>query len=153
MAASDHKHLDQLDTPANNGLAYAVALQKKAAAVGFDWPEISGVIAKIQEELQEVSEEITGNADKLRLQDELGDLLFACCNLARHLSVNPEQAIQRCNNKFYRRFSHVEQRVIDQGKTLQQCSLAELDGYWDEAKRLEKTNTNQDNSRLKPTRR
>jgi len=122
----------------------AIALQKKASEVGFDWPEINGVIAKVREELAELEHEIHTNAPPERLQDELGDLLFACANLARHLAIEPEAAISQCNQKFYRRFNYVEQRVHDQNKTLLSCNLTELDSYWEEAKQLDKQTTQTD---------
>jgi uncharacterized protein YabN with tetrapyrrole methylase and pyrophosphatase domain len=113
-------------------------LQKKAAENGFDWPDVRGVIDKIAEELDEVAHEIAQGAAREQIASEIGDLLFACVNLARHLDVDPGQALDQCNNKFYRRFSHVEQRVAAAGRKLEDCSLEELDSYWDEAKSLEK---------------
>lgn len=120
-------------------LRYAVELQKTAASVGFDWPNIDGVIAKIHEELDEVAAELD-DADSSKLQEEIGDLLFAITNLARHLDVDPEQAIQQCNQKFLRRFQYIETQILKQGKSLQTASLEELDVLWDEAKLSEKKN-------------
>lgn len=120
-------------------LRYAVKLQKTAASVGFDWPNIDGVIAKIHEELDEVAAELD-DADPKKLQEEIGDLLFAITNLARHLDVDPEQAIQQCNQKFLRRFQHIETQILKQGKSLQTASLEELDALWDEAKLSDKKN-------------
>ena len=108
-------------------LRYAVELQKTAATVGFDWPHIDGVIAKIHEELDEVAAELD-DADPKKLQEEIGDLLFAITNLARHLDVDPEQAIEQCNQKFLRRFQFIETQIIQQGKSLQTASLDELYG-------------------------
>ena len=115
-------------------LNQAVEMQKKAANVGFDWPSIEGVIAKIYEEIEEVKTEavITNNHD--RLHDEIGDLLFACTNLARHLNVNAEEALRSGNSKFYRRFIRLEQSVIEQGLEIKNCSLIELDKIWNEIK-------------------
>lgn len=121
-----------------DALSYAVAMQQKASSVGFDWPDIRGVIAKIHEELSELGEEIDANADKQRLADELGDVLFACCNLARHLGVEPSQALTGTNKKFYRRFNYVETCVTAAGKTFSDFTLNELDNFWDQAKQLEK---------------
>jgi len=118
-------------------LRYAVELQKTAAGVGFDWPHIDGVIAKIHEELDEVAAELD-DADPKKLQEEIGDLLFAITNLARHLDVDPEQAIDQCNQKFLRRFQFIETQIIQQGKSLQTASLDELDALWDKAKLNEK---------------
>ncbi|PTB86790.1 nucleotide pyrophosphohydrolase [Pseudidiomarina aestuarii] len=120
-------------------LRYAVELQKTAATVGFDWPHIDGVIAKIHEELDEVAAELD-DADPKKLQEEIGDLLFAITNLARHLDVDPEQAIEQCNQKFLRRFQFIETQIIQQGKSLQTASLDELDALWDEAKLSDKKN-------------
>ncbi|MBD3633668.1 MAG: nucleotide pyrophosphohydrolase [Methylophaga sp.] len=113
-------------------------MQKKAAEVGFDWPDIVGVIAKIHEELDELGEEIADDADKNRLKDELGDVLFACCNLARHLGIDPVEALQGTNQKFYRRFNFVETSVAAANKGFGDFSLEELDAFWDQAKLLEK---------------
>lgn len=118
-------------------LRYAVELQKTAASVGFDWPYIDGVIAKIHEELDEVAAELD-DANPEKLQEEIGDLLFAITNLARHLNVDPEQAIEQCNQKFLRRFQYIETQISQQGKSMQTASLDELDALWDEAKINEK---------------
>lgn len=120
-------------------LRYAVELQKTAATVGFDWPHIDGVIAKIHEELDEVAAELD-DADPKKLQEEIGDLLFAITNLARHLDVDPEQAIEQCNQKFLSRFQFIETQLIQQGKSLQTASLDELDALWDKAKLSDKKN-------------
>lgn len=132
--------LNQLDSDKQDTLAFAIAMQKKAAEIGFDWPDISGVIDKVQEELDELSYEINNNSAKSIIQSELGDLLFACCNLARHLDIAPEQALASCNQKFYRRFNYVETRVSAEGKHFSDYSLTELDSFWDQAKQLEKLN-------------
>jgi MazG family protein len=116
------------------GLTRAEKLQKRAARVGFDWPELAPVFGKIREELGELEQEVTAAAPKPRVQDELGDLLFAVANLARKLGVDPEQALRGTNAKFERRFRHVESRLVEQGRKPEQASLEEMDGYWDEAK-------------------
>lgn len=118
-------------------LRYAVELQKTAASVGFDWPHIDGVIAKIHEELDEVAAELD-DADPKKLQEEIGDLLFAITNLARHLAVDPQQALEQCNEKFFRRFQYIETQINLLGKSLQSASLEEMDALWDEAKLNEK---------------
>ncbi|WP_292359595.1 MULTISPECIES: MazG nucleotide pyrophosphohydrolase domain-containing protein [unclassified Methylophaga] len=120
-------------------LQYAVELQKTAAQIGFDWPHIDGVIAKIHEELDEVAAELD-DRDQTKLQEEIGDLLFAITNLARHLNIDPQQAIQQCNQKFLRRFRYIETQIFKQQKTLKTASLDELDALWDEAKSIEKKN-------------
>lgn len=129
--------LNQLDSH-QDLMRYAVAMQKKAAEVGFDWPDIQGVIAKIHEELDELGEEIAEDSDKDRLSDELGDVLFACCNLARHLGIDPVDALQGSNQKFYRRFNFVETSVTAANKGFGDFSLEELDAFWEQAKQLEK---------------
>lgn len=115
-------------------LTRAEKLQKRAARVGFDWPELAPVFAKVHEELGELQGEVSAQAPHARLQDELGDVLFAVANLARKLGVDPEQALRGTNHKFERRFQHVETRLAEQGKDPQQASLEEMDSYWDEAK-------------------
>ncbi len=119
-------------------LNYAVELTKTAAKVGFDWPTVEGVIAKIHEELNEVQHEIALGEIPERLHDEIGDLLFACTNLARHLNVDPETALQSTNTKFRRRFEFIEHQVAKQNKAMTDVSLEDLDALWDQAKLLEK---------------
>jgi len=115
-------------------LTRAEKLQKRAARVGFDWPELAPVFAKIHEELGELERELTAKGAAARIEDELGDVLFAVANLARKLDVDPEQALRGTNRKFERRFRHVESRLAEQEKQPAQASLEEMDGYWDEAK-------------------
>jgi ATP diphosphatase len=115
-------------------LTRAEKLQKRAARVGFDWAELAPVFAKVREELAELEQEVAGSAPKARLEDELGDLLFAVTNTARKLGVDPEQALRGTNRKFERRFRHLEMRLTEQGRRPEQASLEEMDRYWDEAK-------------------
>ncbi|HEX7965118.1 MAG TPA: nucleoside triphosphate pyrophosphohydrolase [Gammaproteobacteria bacterium] len=116
-------------------LTRAEKLQKRAARVGFDWGELGPVFAKVREELTELEQELVQQAPKARLEDELGDVLFAVANMARKLGVDPEQALRGTNRKFERRFRHMEARLAEQGKHPEEVSLEEMDHYWDEAKR------------------
>ncbi|HSN17478.1 MAG TPA: nucleoside triphosphate pyrophosphohydrolase [Gammaproteobacteria bacterium] len=115
-------------------LTRAEKLQKRAARVGFDWPELTPVFGKIREELAELEQEVSARGAHARVTDELGDVLFAVANLARKLGVDPEQALRGTNRKFERRFRHVETRLAEQDKRPEQVSLEEMDRYWDEAK-------------------
>ncbi len=112
----------------------AQKLQQRAAEVGFDWPEISGVFAKIWEELEEVTVELEQGAPKERIQDEIGDLLFACVNLARHAGVDAESSLRGTNEKFERRFRAIELALAAAGSTLEQSNLEEMDTLWTQAK-------------------
>jgi len=117
-------------------LMRAEKLQKRAARVGFDWPDISGVTDKISEEALEVAEAIkSGSRDAI--EDEIGDLLFAITNLARHAKVDPEVALRRTNTKFTRRFHHIEKTS---SKLLEEMTLEEMDALWTDAKTQEKPN-------------
>ena len=115
-------------------LTRAVKLQKRAARVGFDWQELPPVLAKIREELAELEQEVASGAPMARVEDELGDLLFAVANLARKLEVDPEQALRSTNRKFERRFRYMEARLRERGLKPEQVSLEEMDAGWDEAK-------------------
>jgi tetrapyrrole methylase family protein/MazG family protein/ATP diphosphatase len=119
------------------GLTRAVKLTKRAARVGFDWPNVGQVMAKLREELDELQVEIdVGDLPKARA--ELGDLLFVCANLARKLDVEPEDALRATNAKFARRFAHIEKALAARGLTPDQSTLEEMDALWDEAKALER---------------
>ncbi len=128
------------------GLARAVKLQRRAGTAGFDWNDPRAVIGKLREELDEVEAELSapGEADagnagaQDRREDEVGDLLFAAANLARHLSVDPDAALRRANGKFERRFAHIERRLAESGRTPAQSNLEEMEGLWQEAKRIER---------------
>lgn len=121
------------DLPA---LPRAVKLQKKAARVGFDWPDLDGVFAKIEEELGELKAAAGESTDRRR--EELGDLLFAVANAARFLEVDPEEALAMANRKFVERFRHIEERLAASGRTFEQTSLEEMEGWWSEAKTRER---------------
>lgn len=121
-------------------LSRAVKLQKRAAQVGFDWPEPLGVVDKVREELDEVLEAMSEN-DHSAIAEELGDLLFVVTNLARHLKVDPETALRAANTKFERRFRFIEQALRESGRDIAKCDLESLDALWGEAKKLEKQQT------------
>jgi MazG family protein len=119
-------------------LVGAYRLAQKAAGVGFDWPDAGGVLAKVREELGEVESEVgEAVAGSGRLEGELGDLLFAVANLARHLDVDPERALAGANRKFRRRFGHLEAKLAGAGRRPEQLTLDELEALWQEAKREE----------------
>lgn len=139
---AEHSEPEQLslldDVPAAlPALSRAAKLQKRAATVGFDWPEALPVLDKVREELDEVLQAMA-NGDSDALEDEIGDLLFATVNLARHLKHDPENALRRANRKFERRFRFIEQALRDSGKPIEECNLDQLDALWGEAKRQEK---------------
>ena len=118
-------------------LTRAVRLQAKAGTVGFDWNDPLAVIAKIREELDEIEAEIvTPTPDPARQTDELGDVLFAVANLARHLDLDPETALRGTNDKFRRRFAHIEARLAEAGRTPAEATLDEMEALWVEAKGL-----------------
>ncbi|TDO96364.1 nucleoside triphosphate pyrophosphohydrolase [Marinomonas balearica] len=114
-------------------LMQAVKLQKKASKFGFDWDSIAPVFGKIREEIDEL-EEAVQSLSQSEIEDELGDVLFAVTNLARHLKVSPDIALMKTNLKFRRRFRYIERTVSAQNKQLTDCTLDELDKYWDQAK-------------------
>lgn len=115
------------------GMTRAVKLQAKAAKVGFDWPSVAFVYDKMNEEIAELKQETARD----RQEAEYGDLLFAMANLGRHLDIDPERALRAANEKFLRRFRHIENELAKRGSSPEQSSLAEMDALWDEAKALE----------------
>ena len=115
-------------------LVKAQRIQEKAAGIGFDWEQPEQVFDKVREELQEFSEEVT-RQDKDRMESEFGDILFALINYARFLKINPENALERTNKKFIYRFQYLEERAREEGKSLSEMTLDEMDVYWEEAKR------------------
>jgi ATP diphosphatase len=114
-------------------LIRAVKLQRKASTVGFDWNDPKAVLAKLREELDEIEAEIDDAAPE-RLEDEVGDLLFAAANLARHLKVDADQALRRTNAKFVRRFAAIEDGLAADGRTPKDASLDEMETLWQRAK-------------------
>jgi len=121
-------------TKALPALKRAQKLGKRAARVGFDWPDRQGVRAKIHEELDELDAAV-GAGDRAGIEDELGDLLFAAVNLARHLDIDPEKALTAANYKFERRFREMEAVVTGTGRAIRDCSLEALEQEWQAAKR------------------
>ncbi len=119
-------------------LLRAYRIQEKAAGVGFDFPEQAQAWQKVKEELKEFHQQVEAGASPEALEAELGDVLFALVNYARLLGLNPENALQRTNNKFIRRFRHIEARLAEQGRTPADASLEEMDRYWEEAKTLDR---------------
>lgn len=124
-------------------LTRALKLQDKAGRVGFDWNDPRAVLAKIREEADEIEAELDKGgvdlADKTKAAAEVGDLLFAVVNLARHLDADPEGILRATNLKFERRFAAIERALAARGKTPRDATLAEMDALWDEAKAAEKT--------------
>jgi ATP diphosphatase len=131
------------------GLTRAVKLQDKAAKVGFDWPSIAPVFAKLKEEIAEFEEVATPAdprgaareltpAERARIEEEFGDMLFVVANVARHLKLDPEDALRGANAKFTRRFRHIEKRLAEQGRTPAQSTLEEMDSYWNEIRAMDK---------------
>lgn len=149
------------DLPA---LHRAESIQQRARRVGFDWKDPDDVLNKVNEEVEELRQELrpqhkdtktqrsrrkTGipprclkSSSKKRVQEELGDLLFAIVNSARHMDIDAEDALQRATDKFSRRFQRLEQEFARRGKRLEDCSLAEMDAVWEENKRLERRRRN-----------
>lgn len=131
----EHGLLDDVPTGLP-GLTRAVKLQKRAGRVGFDWTNATDVFAKIEEETAELKEAVDAeNTD--HIEEEFGDLLFVFANLSRHLKVDPETAIRRANEKFIRRFAHIETTIKKQDRNLEDASLDEMEDLWVEAKGLE----------------
>lgn len=145
-----HTQTPQLLSQVKSGSALMTAqnLQAMAATVGFDWANLQGVLDKIQEELNELKQELPPSdfnyqmdqidaQQKAKISSELGDILFVLSNLARHLDIDAEVALQSTNAKFRRRFAFVEQALLEQGKQFSNVDLKEMDQYWEKAKQLE----------------
>lgn len=116
-------------------LVKANRIQDKVAGVGFDWEEPAQVFEKVKEELAELQEEVV-SGDRGRAEEEFGDVLFSLVNYARFLDINPENALERTNKKFIKRFLHLEESAEKAGKPLKDMSLTEMDVFWEEAKKL-----------------
>lgn len=115
-------------------LLKAYRIQEKARSVGFDWEEPQQVYEKVKEELDELDKEVAVKNTEA-IEDEFGDVLFALINYARFLNINPEDALEKTNKKFIKRFTYMETKIKEQGKTLADSSLAEMDVFWNEAKK------------------
>ena len=112
----------------------AYKLQKKAASVGFDWPSLSPVFDKLMEEADELKQEIFITDNQQRIEEELGDVLFSCINIARHLNVNAEWSLRKANQRFAERFSYIENTLNNSGETIESCSIDRLNSLWEAAK-------------------
>jgi ATP diphosphatase len=146
--AEEHGHKSLLSgvKAGQPALTRALALQRKASTVGFDWNDPRAVLNKIREEADEIESALERD-DKVELESETGDLLFALVNLARHVGADPDMALRASNAKFERRFVHIERALAARGRTLQEATLQEMDALWDEAKRGESTPSSQPRER------
>jgi MazG family protein len=120
-----------------NALLRSLRLQQKAGAVGFEWEKAVDILEKVKEEINELEEGIKNN-DIPNIEEELGDILFVMVNLAKKLKVDPEDALQKANNKFINRFNYIEKTVEEQGRKMDEQTLDYLDSLWNESKKLEK---------------
>jgi len=136
-AAGGQSELDgiPLGLPA---LTRANKLQQRAARVGFDWPDAAGPRRKVAEELNELEAAIAAGNSTADIDEEMGDLLFACVNWARHLDIEPESVLRGAARKFERRFNYIESSLKDRGSSIGDASLATMDELWEEAKRVER---------------
>ena len=135
---NEKQQLSYLDGIASGmpALRWSEKLQKRAAHHGFDWDDIAPVFEKLNEEIAELKDETIIENNQERITDEMGDILFASVNLSRHLGVNPEQALRDSNRKFISRFEVVEQLLQEDGKQMEDCSVAVLEDYWQKAKNI-----------------
>ena len=108
-------------------------IQRRAANVGFDWQEISPVVSKLKEEVEELEEAIS-NGKSAAIESELGDVLFAAVNIARHTNVDPESALRNANSRFENRFKWIETKLQSDGKSITEMNLQQLNQLWEEAK-------------------
>ena len=118
-------------------LMRAIKLQKRAARVGFDWPEIDQVLEKMLEEAHELND-AKSSLSQAEVEEEFGDLLFVMVNFGRHLKIDAEEALRSANAKFTRRFKHIERALAERGKTPEQSTLGEMDAFWEAAKVIDK---------------
>jgi tetrapyrrole methylase family protein/MazG family protein len=122
-----------------SSLAEALRLAQKAARTGFDWPNLAGVLGKLDEEIEELKEACS-TGDRKKIEEELGDLLFVIVNIARFQKIHPEKALGKTVKKFKTRFRYIEASLQQRGKTLRQSNLAEMDELWEEAKKQKSKN-------------
>jgi len=136
--SDEDKQASYLDGIASTmpALRWSEKLQKRAAHHGFDWDDIQPVFDKLQEEIGELKAEVNIKDNQQRIADEMGDILFASVNLSCHLGVNPEQALRDSNRKFISRFEVVEQLLREDGRQMEDCSVAVLEDYWQTAKNI-----------------
>ena len=144
MKAEEHKtlgHTSILDNIPESfpALMRAEKLQKRCSKIGFDWDNIAPVFSKVEEELQEVKQELARQPqDQAKIEEEIGDLLFATVNLSRHLHCQAEESLRKANQKFEQRFRKVEEKLTQRNRRLENTSLMEMDMLWDEVKKEEK---------------
>ncbi|AMN47072.1 nucleoside triphosphate hydrolase [Steroidobacter denitrificans] len=117
-------------------LTRAAKLGRRAAQAGFQWPDVAGALDKLDEEIAEMRAELARGADPEAIAAEIGDVLFCLVNVCRYLQIDPETSLRGTNAKFERRFRHVERRLRERGRSLQDASLEEMDALWEEGKRL-----------------
>lgn len=117
-----------------SSLSLAYRLTEKASGVGFDWPDVKGILKKLDEEMKELREALSLQK-RNRIREEIGDLLFVIVNIARFLEIDPEAALRRTIEKFTSRFHYIERSLQKRGKTLQESNLLEMDRLWGEAKK------------------
>lgn len=118
-----------------NALLRSLRIQQKVASVGFEWPDTEGIMDKLKEEMEELRVSIK-NQDQDNMEEEFGDILFVLVNYAKKLGINPENALQRTNNKFIKRFNYIEEAIESKGEKVEEKTLEELDSIWEEAKSL-----------------
>jgi len=147
IKAAERKEKEQEQDKILSGVAKSLPalvrcekIQNRAAQHGFDWPEVEPVYDKVLEELDEVKE-AWESGDQEHIEEEIGDLLLVAVNLARHMNVDPEQALKKSTNKFQRRFEYIEDKIETSGREVKNCELAELDNLWNEAKLTFKQST------------
>ncbi len=119
-----------------SALGWSEKIQERAASHGFDWDNVAPVFEKLYEEIDELKAEIVIEDNQEKISDEMGDILFASISLSRHLGVSPEQALRDANRKFISRFEVVEKLLCEDGKQMDDCSVAVLEAYWRKAKAI-----------------